>query len=255
MNCKQVEELMPLYVGHDLEDESTGRIAAHLQTCTACAGSAREYEQANQLLQQFEPPQFSDAAYAAVRHSVLREIEKESRALTLRELLLRPFQPRFMWAVSTAVLLVVCAFAYYFIANRTSGTQNKPQVADLPGNAGGSPALATSSPNSQLNLPIQGETAGGRDLRAVAAVPDSPKLGTSSRKPRLNMKTHIAWRSRKGSEPPAFPSVEPDALNTSVTSDKSLRLEMQTKDPNIRIIWFSHPSANEGSPNESSKGI
>jgi anti-sigma factor RsiW len=249
MNCKQVEELLPLYVGHDLEDERAGRITAHLDTCTHCARLAEEYAEAGQLFHQFAVPQFSEATYATVRQNVLREIERESEAPGLLDLLLRPFQPRFRWAISTAVLLAVCAFAYYFVANRENRSHDQKANAHIElaaaGIAGGSTAVATRSPVPRLNLVDQHETvkrrpAGGRHSLAVA---------TNSRKPRLNQ---TAWKPMNAGEPPAVPGTVPE---TSVSSRKPMRLEIQTKDPNIRIIWFSQPSTNEGSPNESSKGI
>src|SRR5688500_8913110 len=125
MNCKHVEELLPLYVGRDLEEKQARMVNAHLQACTQCARSAQEYGETNQLFQMFEPPQFSEATYAAVRSSVLREIEREASAPTLFDFIVRPFQPRVMWAVSTAVLLAVCFFAYYFIANRMTGQRHE----------------------------------------------------------------------------------------------------------------------------------
>lgn len=271
MNCKQVEELLPLYVGHDLEDERTRLITAHVHACTQCARSAEEYVEAGQLLQQVAAPQFSEATYATVRQSVLREIERESGTWTLRELLLGPFQPRFRWAVSTAVLLAVCAFAYYFVANRTNLPHDQKANANIKLAPAvipdGSPALATSSPNSPLKLTAQNDSV----APVPAGVLHSPASAMGSRKPRLNQTARhngspggslaraisapkprlnqTAWRPTSAGEPPAIPA------ETTVSSRKSMRLEIQTRDPNIRIIWFSQPPTNEGSPNESSKGI
>ena len=121
MNCKKVEELLPLYVGRDLEEERARLVTAHVRSCTQCARSAQEYGEANQLLQLFEPPQFSDATYAAIRSSVLREIERKSSAPGLLEFFRRPLPLHVTWAVSAAVMVVVCVFAYYFMADRTSG--------------------------------------------------------------------------------------------------------------------------------------
>jgi hypothetical protein len=275
MNCKRVEELLPLYVGNDLEEERAMLVTSHVRSCSQCARSAREYRETNQLLQRFEPPQFNEATYLAIRNSVLREVERQSNATTLLRFIARPFQPRMMWAVSTAVLLAVCLFAYYFIAHRTRGplneqqlTENRgggeqntrdqktnagPQRTDPTGTAGVPPASATRSPKSGLNLVTHNKT---------ADVP--PALASSSRKPRLNLTAQTVWHSRRAGETPAVPvksaqysPVGPTSPtgDSSVTSDKTLRLEIQTSDPNIRIIWFSHPSNNEGSPNESSKGI
>lgn len=277
MNCKQVEELLPLYVGQDLEDERTSLITAHVSTCTQCARSAEEYVDASQLLQQFAAPQFSEATYATVRQSVLREIERESGTWTLRELLLGPFQPRLRWAVSTVVLLAVCAFAYYFVANRANVPHDQKANAEIKlapaGTAGGSPALATTPSNSPLNQVARHQLvapspAGALHSPAAATnsqkarlnqtprhngtAISSPATAMSSRKPGLNQ---TAGKPTRAGEPPAVPGAVPAAIDTSVSSRKPMRLEIQTRDPNIRIIWFSQPSTNEGSPNEFSKGI
>jgi hypothetical protein len=259
MNCKQVEELLPLYMGHDLEDERAGMITAHVQTCTHCAGSVEEYAQAGQLLQQFAVPQFSEATYASIRQSVLREIKRESETPRLRDLLLRPFQPRLMWAVSTAVLLAACALAYYFVASRPNLLDNQKAVIKLvpdgaadgrsprPGSSVDAPAIATTSAHPRSN-PLHKTVVPNRDggLHSLA-------MAKNSRKPRLSQPS---WHPRSPEEPSAVPGLVPTSVSATFdTSRKPMRLEIQTNDPNIRIIWFSQPSTNEGSPNESSKGI
>jgi len=246
MNCNRVEELLPLYVGHDLEEERTRLVTAHVHSCTECTRSAREYRETNQLLQQFGPPQFSEETYLAVRNGVLREIERQSNTTTLLKFVSRFFQPRLMWVVSTAVLLAVCLFAYYFIANRTNEQRFEQ-------------ANGASQPDKLKDL----ETASGKDLKpaltGTAGTP--PALGTGSRKSGF---TQTVWHSRRAGEAPPVPVreatyslIEPTSptRNSSLPSDKTLRLEIQTTDRNIRIIWFSHPSTKEGSPSESSKGI
>jgi len=250
MNCKNVEELLPLYVGRDLEEKSAAMVASHLQSCGHCARSAQEYGEANQLLQLFEPPQFSEATYTAVRSRVLREIEREShkpQTIFALEFLRRPFQPRFMWAVSTAVLLGVCMFAYYFIANHTNGPQERADAESRHDKLKDLAAPSGNDPKPVLPGKKNGETPG-----AIAKI---------SHKPRFQQ---TAWHSRRAGGTPAVPvrtaqysttELKGTAPNTSLTSEKTLRLEMQTSDSNIRIIWFSHPATNEGSPNESSKGI
>lgn len=264
MNCKHIEELLPLYVGHDLETDRFRLTSAHVQTCTECGRSAAEYEKANQLLQHFDRPQFSEATYAAVRKSVLCEIEGGSGATTWVELLRSPFQPRVVWAVSTAVLLAVCAFAYYFVANRASGPQNNREFAALPETADGpsprlgspvgvpaSPAPATASPKTGANKNSSNEIA--NDF-APASIPQKPSLIPKSRP--------VLHSAKAGGAPAVQVEstqysavVPPKSVSASVTAPKTLRLEIQTKDPSVRIIWFSSPSTREGSPIESSKGI
>ena len=85
MNCKNVEPLLSLYVGRDLEEEHSRLVAAHLQSCTECTLAADEYAGARQLLQGYEPPLFGDEIYAGIREQVLTEIRaRVSRTRTAR---------------------------------------------------------------------------------------------------------------------------------------------------------------------------
>lgn len=248
MDCERVEALLPLYVGSDLEEENARLVTAHVQTCAGCARSAQEYVGANQLLQMFEPPQFSEATFAAVRSRVLREIERESSApksIFGLEFLRRSFQPRVMWAVSTVVLLAVCLFAYYLIANRTSGPRSvQPMVQN---GGGGEQKTREQKASKGIKPDITGT--------GVSPAPETPphklRLHQAARHP---PKAGVA---RAVPERTATYSAEPKgaAPNASATADKTLRLEIQTTDPNVRIIWFSQSSTKEGSPSESSKGI
>jgi hypothetical protein len=243
MNCKNVEELLPLFVGRDLEAERAGQLNAHIQSCIECGRSAREYVEANQLLKSFEPPQFGEATYAAVRGNVLREIERKSSAPGLFEFLRRPVPLQVRWAVSVAVMVVVCAFAYYFLADRTRQPDYRPQLT------------ANRGPGKKDPLSEQVNTG------TVAVRTTSAK---KPHRPTSNLLAQASGHSTRAGGTPAVPVrtasyslAEPKdaSLNTPATSDKTLRLEIQTSNPNIRIIWFSHPPNTEGSPSESSKGI
>ena len=176
MNCKKVEELLPLYVGRDLTEENARLVTTHLHGCTQCALSAREYGEANQLLQMFEPPQFSDAAYAAVRSSVWREIERKSSAPRLIEFFKRPLPLHVTWAVSLAVMVVVGAFAYYFLADRMSQQGYRQPLAATGGPGKQNP------PDEPLNT---GTVASGVD-RSLNGLLAPPAPANGSRKPRLN---------------------------------------------------------------------
>jgi anti-sigma factor RsiW len=248
MNCKHVQELLPLYVGRDLEEKRAQQVTAHVQSCAECASCADEYRETRQLLQQFAPPPFSDAMYAGIRQRVLREIERESTAPTLAQLFASVFRPRLRWAVATALLLAVSVFAFYFVAHRRTGQQQEGQ--QLAANRG------TGSQSDHLARAVRA------GLTGTAGSP--PAFATSSRKPRLILPAQRVGHSKWAGGAPAVPvrstsysSVETKdpSLNPSATSEKTLRVEMQTKDRNIRIIWFSHQRTKQESPSKSSDSI
>ena len=258
MNCKDVHELLPLYVGRDLEEKRAKLVMAHVQTCAECAGSVNEYRETRELVQQFAPPQFSEEVYAGIRQRVLHEIELEATAPGLSGLLASLFPPRIRWAVATALVLAVSGFAFYFIANRANERRDGKQLADNGRNVvgptppsikggerppentvktrGPAPALAVSTRQSQRRK----GTSTFRD-RAKPAMVNSANLGS--------MTAEASRESNNLAEPDTAPARDP------ATSEKTLRVEMQTNDPNIRIIWFTPQPTKQDSPGKFSKGI
>ena len=255
MNCKDVQELLPLYVGGDLEERRAKMVTAHLQSCTECAGSANEYHETRQLLQQFAPAPFNEAVYAGIRQRVLREIERESTAPGLTRLLESLFRPRLRWAVATALLLAVAVFAFYFIASRRANLM-KPQVADIHRTVDGptSTSIKESKGLPPVNTvknegPVQGPaggTHGSQRRKRTRAAPDRARPATGYGADPRSMTAR--------SLPDGNNLTEPGAARDPVTSEKTLRVEIQTRDPNIRIIWFAHQPTKQDSPSKFPKG-
>jgi len=258
MNCKHVQELLPLYVGRDLAEKSAQMVTAHVQSCAECAGSADEYRETRQLLQQFAPPPVSEAVYAGIRQRVLRGIEKEPTAPGLARLLDDLFRPRLRWAVATALLLAVCVSAFYYVANRANDRRTGQQLAE----SGGTVERPTSpsrkerdglQPASadQNRGPVQGLTGRTRpsQRRKGAGAHERTRPGTLNTAETRAMTAEAFPKVDGLAEPDAVPSLDP------IAPEKTLRVEMQTNDPNIRIIWFTPQPTKQDSPNKFSKGI
>lgn len=256
MNCKQVQELLPLYVGRDLEENCAHLVTAHVQSCAECAGSADEYRETRQLLQQFAPPPFSDAVYAGIRQRVLREIEREATAPGLSRLLESLFRPRVRWAVATALLLALSGFAFYFIANRTNDRRDRQQVADsgrtvdrpTPPSSRESdgPRLVSTVQNPGPVQRLAGGTHQSQRRKGIGGAPDRSATVNSADTQSMSAQTLPDRNNRS----------EPDAVSArdSAISEKTLRVEMQTEDPNIRIIWFTPQPTKQNSPSKFFKG-
>jgi hypothetical protein len=265
MNCKQIQELLPLYVGRDLEEKRTRLIATHLESCKECAGSAAEYEETYRLLQGFAPPTFSEATFDGIRRQVWREIEREEATQSLPQLIAGLFRPRLSWAVATAVLAAVSLFAFYFIANRANERREFAQVqpAESPTqkpkeHASNSPLPASQENNASLIKDADRNR--GSETAMKGAGDNKPPTQRRRRLGAVADRQAVAviTPDRKGVEP------SPQANNPGESdaspqdpggSQKMLRVEMQTKDPNIRIIWFSHQRPKQDSPGKFSKGV
>ena len=248
MNCKSVQELLPLYVSRDLEEKRMRQVAAHMQSCAACGASAAEYHETRQLLQEFAPPAFSEDFYSGIRQSVWREIERaDTKAAPLAGLLDGLFRPRLGWAFASVLLLVLGLSAVYFIAYRQ---KNTPQVASLPGEV--LPVkpgpVASSSPNPGSK---------GDESTTAATDPKQRRQVTKRLAPRAERVHTLVLNKRPQSSPGTEAALQSNKLtepNAVQSSGTVFRMEMQTKDPNIRIIWLT-PQRTKESPGKISKGV
>ncbi len=210
MNCKNVEPLLSLYVGRDLDEGRSRLVAAHLQSCTDCTLAADEYVRARHLLQRYEPPFFSDEIYAGIREQVLNEIAREShgpvRPGIFSQLFLALVQPRMRW-ITVGLLLAISVIALYL---------NRKPSRQLPGN-NQQVAVRTAEPNEDRN-----ESAGS------SAFPDKRRVRrATTRRSKVDSSTNdrVVQRVVRVSQPSAAPA--------------PLRVEIQTSNRNIRIIWLS----------------
>ena len=238
MSCKQIQELLPLYVGRDLEKKRERLVATHLESCAACTAETNEYRESRQLLQEFAPPAFSDAVYANMRREVLRDIEStESTAPTFAQTLASLFRPRLAWAMVTVVLIAFALFGLYFMTSRQPAPN---QMAGKP-----SPAVLTVPSESPENK--SASVAPRSDQNEPVAI-HQPRPRPNYRKPIVTESGVVAMKAVKQSplhrdvSSSVKNSLEPDS-STAGDEAKIMRVEMQTKDPNIRIIWFSQPNS------------
>jgi len=253
MNCKQVENLLPLYVGRDLDARSERLVTAHVESCASCSDAAAEYRQTGELLQEFAAPGFSEDVYSGIRQNVWRQIESETTARSPWEAVFDLFRPRPAWALAALVLIAVSVLGIYLISKRLRSSQ--PIVATAPG--------------TNQNVVDRKQPAGS--LKDEARVPqltpgETPEPRLADRRV-IHRRTH---RSVITDRPDSVAVVHPAPSITIFTptdpensaqidessdnnSKKTLRMEIQTKNPNIRIIWFSQRDTKRVSPN--SKGI
>ena len=269
MNCKQVKELLPLYVGHDVEEKRAKLVTAHLESCTECTSSADEYRKTRLLLQLYTPPAFNEGVYTGIRQHVLREIRRESSAPAVNELVAHLFRPRFSWAVAAALLLAVSVLALYFIANQRNDRQHvadSSTTVDRTGNEqptersqNHKSAKSSSSLSNEKNGPPAASNTGADNstVRAVdrAQVVLQQRIHGSAADRTRSVARNTAAGRLMTVEPARDNLASPDTVpaRDPGASERTLRVEMQTKNPNVRIIWFAPPPIQQYSPG--SKGI
>ena len=228
MNCKNVEPLLSLYVGRDLDEERLRLVAAHLQSCSECTLAADEFAGASRLLQRYEPPLFSDEIYAGIRAQVLNEIKRESHAPVWPGIfswfVLVLVQPRMRW-ITAALLLAISVTALYLSRN----------------------------PSHQLPNQVTVQAGKGTDVRSETAISSPSKKEPITRRSVIPRKKANAVVVATNRSRQLDKTAKADVSQPS-SPHAPLRVEMQTSDRNIRIIWLSGQRPPAGG-RDGSKGL
>jgi anti-sigma factor RsiW len=244
MNCRQAEKLLPLYAGRDLDERRAELVAAHLQSCATCLGVVAEYRETVQLTREFAAPAFGEAVYSRIRRGALREIEGRTTASAGRQMIASVFRQRLTWAAVTVLLVAVSLFGIYSITNRGNDRRQLADKKTLPVQPKAKESSG-SAPQSGRGITVSSpESKNAWQQPRIAQRQVQRKTLRNAVTDRMNAVAENLPRvmSRDNTFSPQSSSLpEPELLpaGDSAPSEKTLRMEIQTKDPNIRIIWFA----------------
>ncbi len=223
MNCTRIEKLIPLYTGGDLPPLQAEIVREHLRNCSQCNEIAAEHEESLDWLRALGSPQLDDVIFDDLRDAVHAEIARTQSRPFFFELLV---PTRFAIAASAALMLLIIGMVVYL---------NRHQPITDP------------NPVTQKGKAI--DDTGGEHQRAAGVVNKDP------------IRRRMRQRSSRGIHAkhtlPYIPAPAPEtiALMTEPTGlriedleleedqgvkqdGEMLRIEIQTADPNIRIIWL-----------------
>jgi anti-sigma factor RsiW len=234
MNCTQIQKLLPLYAGHDLGERREQSVTAHLQSCAACSLAAADFRDARALMHDFAPPVFGDEVYAEIRKNVRARIEGQPRTPSLFDSIAVWFQPRFAWTAAAALLITISVGGVYFIIK---GFNVRPAiVVNVPKRV--APPVEP-VPETRGDVPLNpGE---GPPKRRQANIPKRQRQSDRMTAPdRDNSLVAYSSDAQSATIQSSSPIIGTDNLDSGTRgADKTLRLEIQTRNPNIRIIWFA----------------
>ncbi|MEJ7617285.1 MAG: anti-sigma factor [Pyrinomonadaceae bacterium] len=247
--CAKIQEELPLYVGGELQAQSARRIAEHVRDCADCLMSADQLQAMREdvrLYAAHPPPSMLDErVFAEIRSAVLGEIRKPPRRYAIFTVYsrVRPF--RLALAASLALLLLSATLLLTF-------TKKAQQVEESAEESTRPLAVAVASAvpprvenyTSQTTATTQlTEKVKGRRRPTVRATRKAAPSAAVER----SLQTDSVSVSQTGTPAPyqLLPPKMSVAVNESVdqtdqlTEPEQLRIELQTKDPDVRIIWLS----------------
>jgi hypothetical protein len=237
MRCAQAEKLIPLFVGDDLPVEQAVELRGHLESCARCRRLLVEFEESRNWLINFSAPEFDEATLDGMRDRALAEIGRLEKRPRLLEWILPSWNPRFVFAASMAALLLVAASALIvYRQQRSPITKPGDTATDNRKDKPESPAPVDRDNEQQR-----------RDFRIAESKPNSRKPTRKAFKPALNKSPQVEIQQVEPDLIAQTPATDQPDNTEASTNDlaenrKMLRIEIQTADPNIRIIWLAPKS-------------
>jgi hypothetical protein len=244
MNCRRIKDLIPLFVEGDLDAGIMNDVSLHLHDCAICSEMVQEYSASQAWLRTYEMPEFDNAFFMDLKQSVMQEIEQSQARPSWLQILTGRWNQNFAFAMAIALLILVSAFVISLYSGKAKIDVPQPGI---------------SKDNQPQDEPQQKE--------------NSPQPKNPEHKQEKNYRYVTAYRPKRSHPesvkklvmplPPAMPqTIEPldnlainifdNTLETNPinmgdiveapTLPTSTRIEFQTSDPNIRIIWFAPKS-------------
>lgn len=259
--CGRARKLIPLYAAGDLAGRRGRRVAAHVESCGACRRLVAEFDATREWARAAaEPPEFGAEFYEGLRAGVLDEIRRGDRR--------RPAAPRraplfaalsgrrLVYATSFALALVACALALNFYSRRTmdaprplagmsSPARTPPPIRD---------DVVTPAPQPRAHrphtTPERASERPGRPPTMQRAAGSNPRktLNTPYRATPEGAAGHELTAASPTAAPPTHRAVAGAAVPTK--PGEVARIEMQTADPNIRIIWLAPQERDAPAPKQ-----
>ncbi len=225
MNCSQIEKFLPLFISTDLEPNQSAIVAAHLANCAACQIEAERLSVSQNWLQNLAAPEFSETQFAQMRANVFAQIETAGAQKIVR--------PWFGWqlkfGMAAVALLVVIVTALITIR------QSSSQIVSVAQREFPNPSnpVATASGTMPRAVASRLTTRTKKFVKRIGARTASTPLITETIAP--SKESQIDNTALAGK----LPALQVPNEQPQNDAPEMLRIEIQTADPNIKIIWLT----------------
>jgi hypothetical protein len=240
MNCRRIEKLIPLFVEGDLDVAAMNEVSLHLNDCQNCSQLMGEYGESQNWLRTFTPPEFDSAFFVDLKQSVMQEIGRKPTRPTWIHRLVERWSWNPTWAMAIVMLVLVGGLAFYLYSGKIK--------SDLPHEiiTKESPKPHPQELREDKPQPKRDEDKNPKSLRAVRY---SQKRLPSGQLKKTDEKLPVAIHQKTEPLESLAVNIFDDAVETNSIdfggvrdlppASESTRIEFQTIDPNIRIIWFA----------------
>ncbi len=212
MNSYHVIDHLPLWVEGDLSETEASQVSEHLIRCASCRAAAEALQESQACLKDSPPPPFDENDFMKLRRNVLEQLATQE---------LPPARLKAVRLYPWGPLVAAAAALLLIFLNPWTRTPEMSPRADPE-------KRASSSSNPRLALP------------------------PTKMRPPVQVPTVVPVRPLPDSKPVVFPSKvrSPEILVEIPTTQ--VRIELQTPNPAIRIIWLPRSPSESPSTREQS---
>lgn len=214
MTTSHVHDLLALHAGGDLDPTDTVRVEAHLATCPDCLALAQAYAESRAWLAAAPDAPFSGGERRAIREAVMDQVRREARPRVQARI--PAWKP--LLGVAAALMLLLAGLRAW-----QPTTSPAPSLAQV-----SKPQTAShDTPVADASRPAQATSGAATSARTGPTdCPDTAPTMAQERPTRTVQMARLQAPADSASDGP-----QPLAAPT--------RIEIQTDNPNIRIIWLA----------------
>lgn len=285
IDCGRASALLPLYAAGDLEAARAGEVASHVAACEPCRALAAEFAESRRLLAEaLATPDFGADFYAGIRNDVLARVRADREPTSPSGFIASLFfGRRLVYAASLAALAAACLVAFQHFRRDARKSQPEFAQANQAAREESKKLTATTSRQDQTPRGLSPTTPTPRQRDGGGQLASSNFVGTERRAARAafnrNSSTNLHDTTERRDALPVAPrdesaliaqalsptrngassvvagggaqssgvSASPSAEGASAEGEMS-RIEIQTADPTIRIIWLTPLKQEEPKP-------
>lgn len=254
MNCQKYEALIALAVEGDLSERRAVSVADHLAACATCRQFAAELRESQATLRTAGFDDFTAATLTDLRQAVMNEIALRPQPGSFLSRFFRPLRWQSVVIAGLLILLAPVMLSWWLNAGSGQQPSNAGREPQPPNGSAQQVALSENtvaqqkkpiSPGRRVSSPPvelanktpppisrERDEAVSEPVNQVAALVAPPENDSQFSAQYSDELLNSAMSELSTS---ADSSIEAENIPPA---DHKLRLEIQTRDPNIRIIWF-----------------
>ena len=227
MNCREMEERIALQVSGDLDSREMRLVEDHLAICESCARLSAGLRSDLEDLSALRAEPADEGALAAVRLSVLAELESR-RARTLSPLAWILASSNLRWAAAAAVVLLAAIAGM----RHAEDTGAPPRKVELAGKSTVPPKAALPAPKAVQKYQVPGRPEAA-PIRVAAAQPVHPARPDPS-----TVQSELPAPVPENQALANHVEIIDSNANGSLLSAPATLVKLKSSDPDVVLYWL-----------------